>query len=114
MEEKIIDINESYIRTFIQQLRPEDLEIRRKIDYEYRFDGKNFELLEVRPFWDNPQEIMKNAFAKITYVKSKKSWKLYWMRASGKWELYEPLPMSTNIQEFLETIKTDGFGCFFS
>jgi hypothetical protein len=35
------------------------------------------------------------------------------MRASGKWELYEPFPKSTHLDKILEVIKEDKYGCFF-
>jgi hypothetical protein len=34
------------------------------------------------------------------------------MRASGKWELYEPFPESTYLDKIIEVIKEDKHGCF--
>ncbi|HET8885791.1 MAG TPA: DUF3024 domain-containing protein [Salinimicrobium sp.] len=35
------------------------------------------------------------------------------MRASGKWELYQPFPKSSYLDEILLMIKEDKHGCFF-
>ncbi len=113
MENKAIDINESTIKKFIESLRPEDPEIRKKLDFGYSYDGKTAMLYEIRPIWDNPKEIQNIEFAKIRFYKSRKEWNLYWMRASGKWELYEPFSKSTHLEKILKIIKEDNHGCFF-
>ncbi|NKI25511.1 DUF3024 domain-containing protein [Arenibacter sp. 6A1] len=108
-----IDINESSIKNFIESLRPEDPDIRKKLDFGYSYDGKTAILYEIRPFWDNPEEILNIEFAKIRFYKSRKEWNLYWMRASGKWQLYGPFPKSTYIEKIINVIKEDEYGCFF-
>lgn len=113
MKNKTIDINESTVKKYVESIRPEDPKIRKQIDFGYDYDGKVVELYEIRPVWDNPEEIQHLKFAKIRFYKSREEWNLYWMRASGKWELYEPFPTSTNIQKMLEIIKEDQYGCFF-
>jgi hypothetical protein len=35
------------------------------------------------------------------------------MRASGKWELYEPFSEATHLEEIIEIIKEDKNGCFY-
>jgi hypothetical protein len=35
------------------------------------------------------------------------------MRASGKWEIYEPFPESTYLDKIIEIIKEDKHACFF-
>jgi hypothetical protein len=35
------------------------------------------------------------------------------MRASGAWKLYEPYPESKYLEQILEVIKNDEYGCFF-
>ena len=113
MENSTIDINESSIKKFVESLRPEDLEIRKKLDFGYSYDGKVAILYEIRPFWNNPEEIHNTEFAKIRFYKSRKEWSLYWMRASGKWELYQPFPKSTHLEKIIKVIKEDKHGCFF-
>ena len=51
--------------------------------------------------------MQKMEFAKIRYYKSRKEWNLYWMRASGKWELYESFPLSSHLDKIIEIIKSE-------
>ncbi len=111
MSENIVDINERIIQNFIKRNRP-PVEIRDKLDLGYTYDKSTIELFEVRPAWSNPNEFMNMAYAKIKYVKTQKIWKLYWMRASGKWQLYEPFAESSNLAELLSVIDEDSHGCF--
>ena len=109
----MIDINESTIKGFVDKLRPQDPEIRKKLDFGYSYDGKIVLLFEIRPIWNNPEKLHNMEFAKIRYVKSSGVWYLYWMRASGKWELYEPSPSFDYLQAALSVIEKDQFGAFF-
>ena len=52
-------------------------------------------------------------FAKLTFVKSKNIWKLYWKRASGKWETYGPKESSKELSTLVKEIEDDRYGCFF-
>ena len=113
MKNKIIDINESTIKKYVDSIRPEDPEIRKQVDIGYTYDGKVVILFEIRPDWINEEEKTHIEFAKIRFYKSNKVWKLYWMRASEKWELYEPFPESTYLEKCVEIIKEDKHGCFF-
>lgn len=110
---KSIDINEGIVKKFVDSIRPEDPEIRKQIDIGYSYDGKAFILFEIRPAWDNPKEILHDEFAKMRFYKSRNEWNLYWMRASGNWELYEPFPTSTQLDKLIEIIKEDKNACFF-
>jgi len=67
-------------------------------------------LLETRPPWDgSPGDWTRLQVAKIIYNKSGDVWKLYWMRASGKWQLYEECE---SLEKVIKTIRTDPQGCF--
>lgn len=109
----MININESTIKKYIESLRPEDIEIREKVDIGYSYDKNVIILFEIRPQWDNPKKKEQFEFAKIRYYKSRKEWNLYWMRANGKWELYEPFSMATHLSKIIEIIKEDKHGCFY-
>ncbi len=113
MKTKTIDINESFIKDFVESIRPKDLEIRKQVDIGYTYDGNVAILSQIRPSWDNPKEVLHHGFAKIRYYKTKQKWNLYWMRASGKWELYKPFPESTHLEEIINIIKQDKNACFF-
>jgi len=113
MEIHTIDINEVTIKKYVNSLRPENFEIRSELDFGYSYDGKIAILYEIRPVWNNTKEIQNIKFAKIRFYKSKREWNLFWMRANGKWELYDPFPKSSHLDKILDIIEEDKHGCFF-
>lgn len=113
MEIKNTDIQNQYLKTFVETLRPEDVEIRTQVDIGYTWENNTAILFEIRPKWDNPEELLHTEFAKIRYTKTQKQYQLYWMRSSGKWEIYEPFPTATHLQDLLKEIKEDTHSCFF-
>jgi len=114
MKERTLDINYSKVESYVQDKRP-PIEMRSKLDLGFSFSRNTFELFEVRPVWSSPDpnDYQKSSFAKFRYVKTQKVWKLYWQRASGKWQSYDPLPQSSNIDSILECIEADIYGCFY-
>lgn len=108
-----IDINEIILQRHVESWRPEDLQIRKQLDYDYAYDGKVAILYELRPVWNNPEKTDKMEFAIIRFIQSKHEWRLYWMRSNGKWEPYEPLPKSSTLERILTAINEDQYGCFF-
>lgn len=106
----VIDLVDFQIRKFVEEIRPSE-EIRDKLDFQYSFDGREFLLNEVRPRWNQPEVKLARPIARAVFVKSRKIWKVYWMRASGKWQLYEP-PEFHSINHVLEAIDRDEYGCF--
>jgi len=88
-------------------------EHRDKLRYEFRIESHNVLLSEVRPRWDQPEEWLAVDFAKLRYIRSQGIWRLYWKRASGKWELYEPKSEARNLNKLFDAIREDKYGCFF-
>jgi hypothetical protein len=84
-----------------------------KLRFEYEIEKQNVLIYEVRPVWNNPKEHTKLPFAKLTYVNSRKIWKLYWKRASGKWVGYEPKDSDKDLGVLVQEINKDPYGCFF-
>lgn len=113
MTNKAIDINESTIKKFAESHRSDDPEIRKQLDFGYSFDKNVAILYEIRPAWDDPKTILHIDFVKIRYYRSRQEWNLYWMRASGKWELYQPFPKSTHLDKIIAIVKEDDHGCFY-
>jgi len=111
MKENIFNINEFKIQSFIKRNRP-PIEIRDKLDLGYSYHKNVIEIFEIRPEWNDPAKSQNLPYAKIRYVKTQKIWKLYWMRASGKWQSYDPFPESTNLDDIIEIIDSDSYGCF--
>ena len=103
---------ENSLNAFIEKIRPAP-HIRPELDFGFNISGQSIELVEIRPQWDNKSIIHRRAFAKATFVKTQEAWKIYWLRASGKWESYEPVASVQSIEKFLETIEADKYGCFF-
>ena len=84
-----------------------------QLRFEYEIEKQNVVILEVRPVWNNPAEIMRLPMAKLSYVKTQKVWKLYWKRASGKWARYDPKESAKDIGTLANEIDKDTYGCFF-
>jgi hypothetical protein len=104
---EIIQLMERYITS----IRPEP-KIRPQLDMGYELTGNSVFLLEIRPAWNNPQDILKHPYAKATFVQSKNVWKIYWMRANLKWYPYDPNPIVKNLKDFLKIVDEDAYGCF--
>jgi len=86
--------------------------IRSKLRWDFRITGQSIELLETRPRWNNPSEYSSLGFAKATYVKNSREWKVYWMRADLKWHGYWQCPSVGTIEEFLELVDQDEEAAF--
>lgn len=84
-----------------------------KVRLEYDIDNQNVIIYEVRPYWRDPKKHTRAPIAKLTYVKSRNIWKLYWKRASGKWERYEPKESDKVLSVLIQEIDKDPHGCFF-
>jgi Protein of unknown function (DUF3024) len=112
MKEIITDATHAILYNHFEKIRPPE-DIRPKLDFGYDYDGRVVEMYEIRPDWMDHSIIRHHPFAKIRYVKSKNIWKLYWFRASGKWNEYEPCPESSDLQTLLNCIQEDAYGCFY-
>lgn len=102
---------EKLVGQYTEKRRP-DPSIRSQLDLAYRIIDQSFEIYEIRPQWDNPENKLELPVAKATYVKSKKLWKLYWMRADHKWHKYTPYPESSSLEKILKEIEADPHACF--
>ena len=103
----IIEIMENYI----EKVRPPK-KIRTQLDIGYKIENQSVVLVEIRPDWNNPNETRESGYAKATFIKSKNVWRIFWMRASLKWEGYKPMPVVVTLQEFLEIVDEDKMNCF--
>ncbi len=105
---KIIDELERY---FWSKHRP-PLELREQIREGQRIEGNSVVLFFDRPSFMDPKERNQDTIARAVYVKSRKVWKVYWMRADLKWHLYDPMREVTSFRAFLNLVSEDGYGCF--
>ena len=103
---------EKAVSAFVDKRRPAP-HIRPKLDLGFRVSGQSVELFEIRPQWNRPEIKRENSYAKATFVRTRKIWKVYWKRADLKWHSYEPTPAVAAIEDFLAVVQKDEYGCFF-
>jgi hypothetical protein len=108
-----MEFQEVLVKSYVDSIRPKDPEIRKDLDYGYSYNERAIEIFEIRPQYNNHKVIHHYPFAKIRRIKSQNIWKLYWMRASGKWELYDPYPQDTSFEKLIDIIRKDAHACFF-
>ena len=88
--------------------------IKHEVDYDYEVDGPSVLIFEVRPLWrGQPGEKTCRPFAKFRYFKLRNQWQIYWMRASEKWQIYEPQSTARNLEAAIKIMASDQYGCFF-
>ncbi|MBL8224709.1 MAG: DUF3024 domain-containing protein [Chromatiales bacterium] len=88
--------------------------LRARVDLGYRVAGQSVEIIETRPRWRGPPgEVMEHGIAKTTFVRSRGTWRVFWMRQNLKWYSYEPAPEVRSIDDFCRVVDQDQFGCFF-
>lgn len=107
----IVSLIEDTIKIEIEKIRPPVL-IREEIDIGYVFENNVLEIFEICTDFRDATQKNKMPVAKTRYYKSQDIWKIYWMRANGKWELYEVSEVKT-IRAFFEILNKDKHGCFF-
>ena len=103
---------ERELKKFLEVMRP-PANIRSQLDFGYRIENQSVELIEIRPEWKNSENKINIPFARVTYVKKEKLWKIYWQRQDLKWHSYAPVPSVQNFEEFLSVVSEDANACFF-
>ena len=103
---------EKLVGQYVESRRP-PAHIRNDLDFAFRIKGQSVEIYEIRPAWREPGVKIESPVAKTTYVKTQQIWKIYWMRADMKWHSYQPNPDVKSIEEFLEIVERDEYGCFY-
>jgi hypothetical protein len=99
-------------RHFWAHRRP-PLHLRDQLREGQRFTDQSIELFYMRPAFQRPGEHTEESIAKVTYVRSKKVWHLFWKRADGKWHRYPPVPAAKTLVVALAVIHEDANCCFF-
>ncbi|MEW8357038.1 MAG: DUF3024 domain-containing protein [Candidatus Thiodiazotropha sp.] len=103
--------HEKKMDEFLRKRRPPP-HVRKEVDLGYRLEGQSIEIFEIRPLWNNPNELIEEQIAKATYVKSQKTWKIFWQRADLKWHRYDPDPEVDSIDDYLRIVENDELACF--
>jgi len=89
------------------------LHLRDRIREGQRFNDQSIELFFVRPAFERPSEQTETEIAKVTYVRTKNVWHLFWKRADGKWHRYPLDSEVVSLPAVLAIIHKDPNGCFF-
>ncbi|MEI6865717.1 DUF3024 domain-containing protein [Flavicella sp.] len=108
---KVIDFSEIQIKAYIDKIRPPK-ELRSQVDVSCSYKNNTFEIFEIRPNWADKNIIQNLPIAKAKYVKTKKTWSVYWMTSNEKWILYKPKPRVEKLSDFIELLVKDENGCF--
>ena len=106
-----LDVIEA-MENYIAKNRPPK-KIRKDLDLSYKIEDQSIIIFEIRPQWDNREIIREHLVAKTTFVKAKNQWKVFWMRADGKWHSYPEKPTVKSVKEFCKIVEEDEYHCFF-
>lgn len=108
---EILNFDEKIIANYVENIRP-PADVRKNVDLGYAFSEKEVVLFEIRPQWNNETQLNHYPFVKAKYIKAHKHWKIYWLSATEKWELYTPNPTVRDLAEFVDIVEEDELGCF--
>jgi hypothetical protein len=95
--------------SYIARRRPGP-EIREQLDIGYSVQGQSVTIHEDRQLYDGSRLL--EPVAKATWVRTQKVWKIFWMRADLRWHTYEPLAKVRTLDNVLEGVDADPYGCF--
>ena len=88
-------------------------EHRDQMRIEYRVFRHDVLIYETRPSFCDPSRWTEHGVAKLRFVRTAGEWRLFWQRASLKWQSYEPLLSSGDVRELVAEVDHDPYGCFF-
>jgi hypothetical protein len=104
---EVIEVLENYL----DEIRPPE-KMRSELDISYKIENKSVIIYEIRPRYDNPEIKIESDIARTTWVKVKGYWKIFWIRSDLRWHTYAPHPVAQTIQEFVDVVEQDKYGCF--
>ena len=102
---------EKMLDRFLQVHRPPEA-LRHQVDMGWQLRDQSVELFEIRPVWQDPGRRHKQAFAKATWVRTQRHWRVFWLRADLRWHRYEPAPTVSDLSDFLSLVEQDEYHCF--
>ncbi|MDH2898036.1 DUF3024 domain-containing protein [Rahnella sp. PAMC25617] len=98
------------IQNFIETIRPPEL-MREKLDYLCHIKDQSIVIVSSRAPWrSGSTERIETPLVKMTYVRTQKLWRIFWMRATLKWETYAEVD---TLNEGFEIVRMDEHSCFF-
>ena len=103
---------EMSVAKFIRKRRPPP-HLRDEVDLAFRIVNQSVEIHEIRAHWEDASRKVESPIAKATYNKRRRNWKVFWRRADLKWHGYTPRLVVPSIEDFLDVVDKDEYGCFF-
>ena len=100
------------IDAYVEKRRP-PVHVRNQVDLSFRIQDQSIEIFEIRSRFDDPQEKFERPIAKTTYVRTQGVWRIYWQRADLKWHGYDPHSGVHTLEEFVDAVEADEYGCFY-
>jgi len=96
----------------MEKQRPPE-HIRDRLDLGFRAAGHSFEFFQIYPPLPGRSKTVQHGLAKVTFVRTRDEWRLYWMRADLKWHSYDPEPIHSTLESALKTVAQDRYNCFY-
>jgi hypothetical protein len=81
--------------------------LQNKIKLFYKIRGYDVKIIESRPHYIYKSEWTEHPIARMKYDAESMNWKLFWGRASGRWEKYPNLEPTKNLQRLIDEIEKD-------
>lgn len=93
------------IGAFCKERIPDHQRFMIKLFYEIR--GFEVKITESRPSFPNSSIWVDTPIARLQYDPDTLCWQLYWMRGTGKWQLYEDLEPTNSLQDVINKVAED-------
>jgi hypothetical protein len=88
-------------------------EFKDELSLEFKVEGHDVVLFERRPRWGARVGVTDSPIAKLTFVRTKNAWRLFWRRQDLEWHGYKPLPGKKRLEALVAEVDRDPYGCFF-
>jgi hypothetical protein len=79
----------------------------------YEVEGHSVTMYEERPPWDGVGEWTRGGIARFRFNRSRRQWRLYWMRQDLRWHLYDPDETPADLASLVAMVEADKYGAFF-
>jgi hypothetical protein len=79
----------------------------------HEVEGHSVTMYEGRPPWDGVGEWTRRGIARFRFSRSRREWRLYWMRQDLRWHLYDADEMPADLASLVAVVEADKYGAFF-
>ncbi|MFW8565875.1 DUF3024 domain-containing protein [Orrella sp. 11846] len=94
---------------WVEQKRPPP-QVRHQVDIGYTIEKQSIIIHEDRVNMHNKWFVL--PVAKLTFIKVHRVWRIFWMRGDLKWHSYQATPEVDTLEQALDCISQDTYGCF--